>query len=244
MSTTEPTQRNTGGETNLNPSATPFISVNEQLTNALATRNRRRQNNESHFPNEEFGEEEDNQGEYASIRDSFMRIKLPGQFHLGDTSFPCSGEARRVLNIIKKSAGILQTSLRVLREADDRGAVADDTADNLMKCLTHHIRFLQTETQACMFEGSGIQKDGLRLIRSCSRSDYFSERDVRAVEFATAIQNCAKASDREHPRFNTRRRFGGYNRNFRSGSFRGGNNSYTNRDRDNFDGVVSQATKL
>ena len=97
-----------------------------------------------------------------------------------------------------------------------------------------------------MFEGSGVNKDSLKLIKACSRSDYFSDRDLKAIEFATAIQNCARASDsKDHnSRFNNRRGFRNFNRNYRSGSFRGGYNNYNNRDKDSFDGVVAQATKL
>lgn len=212
---------------------------------------------------DEVAEDESETAEYASIRDLVAKVKLPNKLLLGDTSYTIAPESRRALNILKRSGGVIQTALRVLRDIDERRAAHADDVENIYVCLETLMKFLKKESNQLMYEGAGMDKSHIKLV-NCMVKNEVSEQEVRAVEFATAIKKAALVSSevkiaedkskksKSQGNFGGNRKFdytnrgygpSGYNSGYR-GSDQRGYNSQRSAPRDNFDSVVSQSTKM
>lgn len=216
---------------------------------------------------DEIGEDDESEyAEYASVKDLVKKVKLPPKLLLGDTTFYVLPDSKKTLNLIRKAGGFVQTSLRVLRDIDERSAAHCDDIENLFVCLESVMKLLQNEAGQLMFEGAGMHRDHVKLIRSLAKNDYFTDQEIRAVEYATVIKKAALVSNEIKAAEDAK------NRRSKSSNYRGGNNNnsnfaYTNKGfgpanyrerdqrgsggfnnqrqpRDNFENVVSQSTKM
>lgn len=222
-------------------------------------------NSRSLPPIDEVGEDDENEfAEYASVKDLVKKVKLPPKLLLGDTSFYVVPDSKKTLNLVRRAGGFIQTSLRVLRDIDDRGAAHCDDVENLFVCLESVMKLLQNEAGQLMFEGAGMHKDHVKLIKSLAKNDFFTDQDIRAVEFATVIKKAALVSGEikaAEDAKNRRAKSSGYRGNNNNSNFtytnkgfgpsnyrdrdqRGGYNNNQRQSRDNFENVVSQTTKM
>lgn len=215
---------------------------------------------------DEIGEDDETEfAEYASVKDLVKKVKLPPKLLLGDTSFYVVPDSKKTLNLVRRAGGFVQTSLRVLRDIDDRGAAHCDDIENLFVCLESVMKLLQNEAGQLMFEGAGMHRDHVKLVRSLAKSDFFTDQDIRAVEFATVIKRAALVSNEIKAAEDAKNRrarssnsnyrgnnnnFSYTNKGFGPSNYRerdqrsGGYNNQQRQPKDNFDSVVTQSTKL
>lgn len=163
------------------------------------------------------------QEEYATLKDSLQRIKLPQDQRLNDSRAGVNRAEQPIYNVVVKCARYIETALKWTGVQEPYSSSAEDLVQ-LHTILLANMRYLQCEYQAIIVQ-SQFDKDTSKFFRSLQKDNStFSDsalRNLRAAVEVSAIRGRMHTSD------NTRR---GYYSNRGRGYRGGGPRNYGPRD--------------
>lgn len=175
------------------------------------------------FQEEDGAAENDIQGEYAAIRDSVQRVKLPPDLRLHDGAKQGIKRADQPLaNVLIKGARYLETALKILASEP---RMRDDTLDNVSKVTLAHLKYIQDEYATLLVQGT-FDPVTTRLFKTLQRNNSpFSSGQVTLLQSAAAISSAyrpnANGSGREFGQYRRMDSYGGFRGAPRGGRGRG-----------------------
>ena len=108
---------------------------------------------------------EDLQGDFQALKESLQRVKLPPQLRLNESRQNLKREDQGAFNLVSKSAGYVETTLKVLQSIDDSRPVSSDDLESILLVQMTHMRYLQDEYRALIIRGT-CNKEVSRLFRA------------------------------------------------------------------------------
>lgn len=171
---------------------------------------------------------DNNQADYTAIKDSVSKVVLPSGLVIGDSNISLKGEARGKVALIKKSAGYVQTVLKLLKNIGESGQVTESDVDNLYVCASAHVHMLQEENKLAVIEGTGVPKDCVQMFRFLAKNPSFTPHDTQALENATRISLAVNTVQSRDNHGRGGRRGGFHNNRGNRGNYQH-NNGFNNR---------------
>ena len=149
----------------------------------------------------------DVQGEFAAVRDSYQKVKLPPDLRLNESRTGICREDQPAFNVVTRSARFVETVFKILSLIDKRDdcGVAQDV-ENLFTVSLAHMRYLQDEYSSLVVQGSFDQTTS-RLFRQLQRQT--SGLTGEAVENLHRAAGLAAVANRASPNSSAPRGRGG-----------------------------------
>ena len=135
----------------------------------------------------------DIQGEFAAIKESLQRIKLPAELRLNDSNKQgIKRQDHPLANVITKSARYAETIFKQLSTVDSDEI--DPQLENILKINVAHMKYLQDEYAALMVQGT-FDPITSRLFRSLQRNNSpLNPEHVGILQSAATISAAAAGS--------------------------------------------------
>ena len=180
------------------------------------------------------GASRDIQGEFAAIRDSLQRVKLPSDIRLNDSNK--QGVRRQdhpTANILIKCARYIETLFKILSQCSIESSQAPqdlkESLDTLFTVCLANIRYIQEEYASIIVQGT-FDHVTTKMFKSLQKNNsVFSPQQVEILQNAASISAAAShhTSDRESFDYSRRRPFVQRGRGLdRRSSFSRGSNHY------------------
>ena len=175
----------------------------------------------------------DLQGEFAVIKDSVQRVRLPAELKLNDSKSGIKRQDQATYNIVAKSCRFIETSIKLLSLVD----VQEDQQqriDELYTVAVAHLKYMQEEYASLIVQGK-FGTDCAGVYRALQRnSSAFPQEHLETLRAAVTLSGFSEPQrqDRNSTRGWSRGNFrGGFRGGFRGsnrGGFRnfGGNQSF------------------
>ena len=128
--------------------------------------------------------------EYEALRDSVARIKLPLRYRMNDSKAGINAKDKEQAAILVRSGKFIETSLKMLFEAQKNWGNSDQVADCLdgtLTALTAHMRYLQEEHNTLYVSGQyGSQAKA--VLKSIQRNtSNLQPEDIEDLKTTVAI---------------------------------------------------------
>jgi len=149
----------------------------------------------------------DIQGDFAALRDSLSRIKLPAELKLNESRQGIRRSDQPVLNILTKCSRYSETSARLLSTIEPGQPVTQETLDSLFLISHAQSKYLQDE-YAALVVNSQFDNSTSRLFRALQKNT--SGLNTDSLETLRSAATLAAAS--RQPRGNDRGRGSGRSR--------------------------------
>lgn len=141
--------------------------------------------------------EDDIQQEYAVIRDSVSRVKLPSSYKLTDTRRGIRRNDLAAYNVVSRSGRYVETTLK-LSGTLTPDAVSQDDLNDLMTVQLAHLRYLEDEYATLVVRGTHSPQT-VQIFRTLqSNTSGLAPRHVETLR--TASQLSATATDTSQQR--------------------------------------------
>ena len=139
----------------------------------------------------------DIQGEYAAIRDSLQRVKLPPDLRLHDGNKQGIRRPDQAIGtILTKCARYLESTLKLLSR--DQVSIDQELSDNIFKVTVAHLRYVQDEYASLLVQGT-FDPVTTRMFKAMQRNNSaFSPDQVQILQSAAAISAAAMRPSRDN----------------------------------------------
>ena len=178
----------------------------------------------------------DYQAEFAVIKDTLSRYKLPTDLKFTPNAVGIKREDKGAYNVVKSAAGYAEVNLKILSLIESGQYTVGDAVNDLATCNTALVRFLKEEHATLLVQGK-FNKDTAFMFKALRKEgNSFTQESLDTLQVAANLtQYNHQAQDR--PRGDYRGRFRGRGR----GSYRGfGNFNSNNYNRDTYSRLSNQ----